>query len=88
MYSFSWSLPLAACSCQVFLRLPPKAGCPAGEKGRALVYAASWWSADQVNEYLRDKQLPIWASLSAARTELYRDVQIVYYGSSPFLARW
>ncbi len=67
--------------------MPPGEGCGASKKGRALVYAASWWSADQVNEYLRDKQLPIWASLSVARTELYRDVQAVYYGSSPFLER-
>ncbi|BDA45474.1 Uncharacterized protein ycf21 [Coccomyxa sp. Obi] len=70
---------------QVFLRMPPVAG--ESGKGKALVYAASWWSADRVNEYLRDKQLPIWASLSNARTELYRDVQLVCYGSSPFLAR-
>ena len=70
---------------QVFLRMPPVAG--ESRKGKALVYAASWWRADQVNEYLRDKQLPIWASLSNARTELYRDVQLVCYGNSPFLAR-
>lgn len=77
----------AICPAQVFLRMPAREGCRKGEKGQALVYAASWWSADQVNEYLRDRQRPIWASLSAARTELYRDVQVVYYGSSPFLAR-
>ena len=34
--------------------------------------------------YLRDRRLPIWASLSAARTELYRDIQSVSYGHSPF----
>ena len=51
------------------------------------MYATSWWNEDTVNEYLQDRQLPIWASLSAARTELYRDVQALYHGSSPFLER-
>ena len=41
----------------------------------------------QVNEYLKDRRQPIWASLSATRTELYRDIQAVYYGHSPFLCR-
>jgi chorismate lyase len=71
----------------VFLRLPGH-GRQSQGKGKALVYAASWWNASQVEEYLRDTQMPIWASLSAARTELYRDVQAVYYGSSHFLARY
>ena len=51
------------------------------------MYATSWWNEDTVNEYLQDKRLPIWASLSAARTELYRDVQALYHGTSPFLDR-
>lgn len=41
----------------------------------------------QVDAYLTDKALPIWASLSAARTELYRDIRSVSCGSSPFLQR-
>ena len=72
----------------MLLRLPLEAGNGAGlKKGQALVYATSWWNEDTVNEYLQDKRLPIWASLSAARTELYRDVQALYHGSSPFLER-
>ena len=51
------------------------------------MYATSWWNEATVNEYLQDKRLPIWASLSAARTELYRDVQALYHGTSPFLDR-
>lgn len=73
---------------QVFLRLPTEMGGQQAEEGKALVYAASWWNARAVNEYLRDTKLPIWASLSKERTELYRDVQALYYGSSPFLARY
>ena len=53
-----------------------------GLPARGLLHA---W---QVNEYLKDRQQPIWASLSATRTELYRDIQAVYYGHSPFLSRW
>ena len=72
----------------MLLRLPKQPGNGAGpEKGQALVYATSWWNEDTVNEYLQDKRLPIWASLSAARTELYRDVQALYHGTSPFLDR-
>jgi hypothetical protein len=33
----------------------------------------------------RDRSAPIWASLSAERRELYRDVLQVHHGSSPFL---
>ena len=73
---------------QVLLRLPKQPGNGASpEKGQALVYATSWWNEATVNEYLQDKRLPIWASLSAARTELYRDVQALYHGTSPFLDR-
>ena len=76
------------CHGQVLLRLPKHPGNGATpEKGQALVYATSWWNEDTVNEYLQDRRLPIWASLSAARTELYRDVQALYHGTSPFLDR-
>ncbi|KAK9844197.1 hypothetical protein WJX81_007781 [Elliptochloris bilobata] len=67
---------------QVFLRSPEHA---AAGQGAVLVYAASWWSAAEVDSYLADKALPIWASLSAARTELYHDIRSVSCGSSPFL---
>ena len=40
-----------------------------------------------MDAYLADKALPIWASLSAQRTELYRDIRSVFCGSSPFLQR-
>ena len=53
--------------------------------GQRLAYAASWWSANQVDEYLENRSLPIWESLSRLHTELYRDVQGLYYGHSPEL---
>ncbi len=53
--------------------------------GQRLAYATSWWEASHVDEYLENRSLPIWASLAKLRTELYRDVQGIYYGHSPAL---
>lgn len=53
--------------------------------GQRLAYATSWWEANHVDEYLQNKSLPIWASLARLRTELYRDVQGIYYGHSAAL---
>jgi chorismate lyase len=50
-----------------------------------LAYATSWWEASHVDEYLQNRSLPIWASLARLRTELYRDVQGIYYGDSTAL---
>jgi chorismate--pyruvate lyase len=53
--------------------------------GQRLAYAVSWWEAVHVDEYLQNRSLPIWASLARMRTELYRDVQGIYYGCSEIL---
>jgi chorismate lyase len=53
--------------------------------GQRLAYACSWWEASHVDEYLQNRSLPIWASLGQLRTELYRDVQGIYYGHSEAL---
>jgi chorismate lyase len=53
--------------------------------GQRLAYATSWWEAAHVDEYLQNRSLPVWASLARLRTELYRDVQGIYYGNSPAL---
>ena len=50
--------------------------------GQRLAYATSWWEASHVDEYLQNRSLPIWASLARLRTELYRDIQGLYYGHS------
>lgn len=53
--------------------------------GQRLAYAASWWPAQRVDEYLENRSLPIWESLSQLHAELYRDIQGIYYGHSPAL---
>jgi chorismate--pyruvate lyase len=53
--------------------------------GQRLSYATSWWEASHVDEYLQNRSLPIWASLARLRTELYRDVQGLYFGECPAL---
>ena len=54
--------------------------------GQRLAYAVSWWDADHVDEYLENRSLPIWESLSRLHTELYRDIQGIYCGHCPTLA--
>ena len=53
--------------------------------GQRLAYATSWWEASHVDEYLKNRALPIWASLAELRTELYRDIQGIYIGHSAAL---
>jgi chorismate lyase len=53
--------------------------------GQRLAYATSWWEASHVDEYLQNRSLPIWASLTRLRTELYRDIQGIYFGECPAL---
>jgi len=55
------------------------------ESGQRLAYASSWWDANQVDDYLKNRSLPIWESLSSLHTELYRDIQGIYYGNSSAL---
>ncbi len=50
-----------------------------------LAYAVSWWDASLVDEYLQQRTLPIWDNLSRLHSELYRDIQGVYYGHCPQL---
>lgn len=54
-------------------------------RGQILAYATSWWEASHVDEYLQNRNLPIWESLSRLHTELYRDIQGIYYGESEAL---
>ncbi|MEL6439489.1 MAG: chorismate lyase [Cyanobacteria bacterium J06621_8] len=49
--------------------------------GQRLAYAASWWNGSIVDDYLQNRSLPIWRSLSTMHTELYRDVRGVHYGN-------
>lgn len=70
---------------QVLLRLHSTAASRVESTSAPLVYAASWWNATAVSERLKDSSLPIWASLSQQRLELYRDIHDVYYGHCPDL---
>lgn len=53
--------------------------------GKRLAYAASWWALNQIDEYLQNRSLPIWDSLSSLHLELYRDIRGLYYGYSSYL---
>ncbi|NEO85162.1 MAG: DUF98 domain-containing protein [Spirulina sp. SIO3F2] len=54
--------------------------------GQRLAYATSWWDAGHIDEYLQNRSLPIWDNLSQLHSELYRDIQGLYYGHSSALA--
>lgn len=53
--------------------------------GQRLAYATSWWEASHVDDYLQNRSIPIWSNLARLRTELYRDIQGIYYGDSAAL---
>ncbi len=55
---------------------------PGGER---LAHAVSWWPQAVVDAHLRDRTLPIWASLADRRTELFRDLRGVSLGRSALL---
>ncbi|MFP4007754.1 MAG: chorismate lyase [Spirulinaceae cyanobacterium] len=57
------------------------------QSGQRLAYAASWWDARHVDEYLQNRSLPIWDNLASLHSELYRDIQGIYYGHSAELAK-
>ena len=42
--------------------------------GRALGWAESWWNRCEAEAHLSDRGQPIWRSLTAGRTELFREV--------------
>ena len=39
-----------------------------------LAWAESWWNQEQADLHLRDRNLPIWRSLTQGRSELFREV--------------
>ncbi|MCP9772849.1 chorismate lyase [Synechococcus sp. Tobar12-5m-g] len=53
--------------------------------GLALAWAESWWNRDEAQKSLRERQLPIWRSLSADRAELFREVDGLAQVSAPWL---
>ncbi|HCV57586.1 MAG TPA: DUF98 domain-containing protein, partial [Synechococcales bacterium UBA12195] len=39
-----------------------------------LAWAESWWNQQQAEEHLKEKDQPIWRSLTSNRAELFREV--------------
>lgn len=54
--------------------------------GQRLAYAASWWEASRIDQHIKVKSLPIWASLAAQKAELYREIRLLQLGHSAALA--
>ena len=54
--------------------------------GKSSVQGDAW--SQQPLSVLCVQSLPIWASLSKGKTELYRDIQAVFLGNSPVLEEY
>jgi chorismate lyase len=55
--------------------------------GQTLAWAESWWNRDQAEAHLRQRDQPIWRSLTAGRAELYREVDGLAQVEAPWLER-
>ena len=53
--------------------------------GRTLAWAESWWNQEQADQHLRERNQPIWRSLTAERAELYREVDGLALVKAPLL---
>jgi chorismate--pyruvate lyase len=53
--------------------------------GQTLGWAESWWNQAEADAHLRDRQLPIWRSLTEGRTELFREVDGLAQVEAPWL---
>lgn len=49
-----------------------------------LAWAESWWNLNEAKEHLKDKDQPIWKSLTEGRSELFREVD----GLSLVTGKW
>lgn len=52
---------------------------------RTLAWAESWWNQGQAEQHLRERNQPIWRSLTAERAELYREVDGLALVEAPLL---
>ena len=55
--------------------------------GQTLAWAESWWNQAQAEAHLRQRDQPIWRSLTAGRAELYREVDGLAQVQAPWLER-
>jgi len=53
---------------------------------QTLAWAESWWNQAEAEQHLRQREQPIWRSLTAGRTELYREVDGLALVQAPWLA--
>ena len=53
---------------------------------QTLAWAESWWNQAQAEEHLRQKDQPIWRSLTSKRAELFREVDGLAQVDAPWLA--
>lgn len=53
--------------------------------GQTLAWAESWWNQTQAEAHLRQRDQPIWRSLTAGRAELYREVDGLAQVQAPWL---
>ena len=53
---------------------------------QTLAWAESWWNQAEAEQHLRQREQPIWRSLTAGRTELYREVDGLAQVQAPWLA--
>lgn len=53
--------------------------------GQTLAWAESWWNQQQADTYLRERDQPIWRSLTSNRAELFREVDGLAQVRSPWL---
>jgi chorismate-pyruvate lyase len=53
---------------------------------RTLAWAESWWNQQEAASYLRERDQPIWRSLTSHRAELFREVDGLAQVDAPWLA--
>lgn len=53
---------------------------------QTLAWAESWWNQQQAEAHLRERDQPIWRSLTARRAELFREVDGLAQVEAPWLA--
>ena len=55
--------------------------------GTTLAWAESWWNQAEAEQNLRNKEQPIWLSLTQGRSELFREVDGLALVNEPWLEK-
>jgi chorismate lyase len=83
-----WAFTIRYCSYALHALLPQVLLWSEGVPDAPLVYATSWWNADEVDRYLQDRSKPIWVSLSQGHIELYREIHSLRCGRNEQLEQY